>query len=83
MVQGATSNAGTTDYHWLEQNGWPQAITTEHETRMLGLLAMRTMLLPQKNLRNVEGWFHGRDIPLTGYEIHAGISEGPALEKPL
>lgn len=108
------SKTVATDYHWLEQNGWPQAIkrhlryggkllgicggfqmlgefihdpdgieTAESETRVLGLLAMRTTLLPQKTLRNAEGWFHGKDIPLTGYEIHAGISEGPALEKPL
>lgn len=50
----------------------------------LGLLAMETTLQTHKTLRRVNGvlaW--SPDIPVTGYEIHLGISEGTAFERPL
>ncbi len=51
----------------------------------LGLLTMTTTLHPQKRLRRVAGILAGLadDVPLEGYEIHCGVSEGPALAKPL
>jgi len=52
-------------------------------SRGLGLLAMQTTLAPTKRLRNQSGHLaFGDRAPVTGYEIHAGISEGPALAHP-
>ncbi len=48
----------------------------------LGLLDMTTTLYPEKHLANVTGRLTFNDAPVTGYEIHAGISEGPALKNP-
>jgi adenosylcobyric acid synthase len=51
----------------------------------LGLLDFETTLEPNKQLRNVEGVvFPGtpQEAPFTGYEIHMGVSRGPALERP-
>ena len=47
----------------------------------LGLLALTTELTAQKQLRNVRGHLLLGDAPIEGYEIHAGISQGPALER--
>lgn len=108
------SKTVASDFHWLEQKGWPKVIkrhlryggkllgicggfqmlgeyiydpggveTASGDIRALGLLAMHTTLMAHKTLRNVEGHFRGTNIPLKGYEIHAGISEGPALGTPL
>ncbi|WP_136255232.1 cobyric acid synthase [Onishia niordana] len=61
----------------------------------LGLLAMRTRMVAGKQLRNVCGTLvgtitatlsdtpAGEDVAVSGYEIHNGISEGPALDRPL
>ncbi|GAB4060425.1 cobyric acid synthase [Uliginosibacterium sediminicola] len=49
----------------------------------LGWLAMRTTLLPHKQLRNVAGKLSWCDAAFSGYEIHAGVSEGPALARPV
>lgn len=49
----------------------------------LGLLAMATELRAQKQLRNVIGRLRLDHAEVSGYEIHAGISEGEALENPL
>ncbi|QDX81556.1 cobyric acid synthase CobQ [Denitratisoma sp. DHT3] len=50
----------------------------------LGLLACETTLAREKRLHNVGGRLAlGEDTPLTGYEIHMGVSRGPALERPL
>ncbi|QFU02359.1 Cobyric acid synthase [Halomonas sp. THAF5a] len=53
----------------------------------LGLLAMRTRMVAGKRLRNVAGTLldapAGEVTPVRGYEIHNGISEGPALARPL
>ncbi|WP_028240828.1 cobyric acid synthase [Stutzerimonas azotifigens] len=48
----------------------------------LGLLDFSTELQAEKQLRNVAGalWLEG--APVSGYEIHAGVSRGPALDRP-
>ncbi|MCQ4296361.1 cobyric acid synthase [Pseudomonas stutzeri] len=48
----------------------------------LGLLDFETVLQVDKQLRNVTGRLLPEGVPLSGYEIHAGISSGPALERP-
>ena len=48
----------------------------------LGLLAFATELQAQKQLRNVSGRLTLEEAPLNGYEIHAGVTLGPALERP-
>lgn len=50
----------------------------------LGLLQMTTRLMPEKKLRESRGQLVCLDeSPLAeGYEIHCGISSGPALERP-
>jgi adenosylcobyric acid synthase len=45
----------------------------------LALLDMETTLERDKQLRNVRGRLAFGNAELTGYEIHAGISTGPAL----
>ncbi len=47
----------------------------------LGLLALNTELAADKQLRNVSGRLLLGDVAIQGYEIHAGISSGPALER--
>jgi adenosylcobyric acid synthase len=51
----------------------------------LNLLAFETTLKPDKQLRRVEGelLLGCQPVPVSGYEIHAGISTGPALAQPL
>ena len=49
----------------------------------LGLLAMTTELRAEKQLRNVHGRLRLDRAEVNGYEIHAGVSEGEALENPL
>jgi adenosylcobyric acid synthase len=48
----------------------------------LGLLDFDTILEDQKQLKLVSGNFVWDDSPVSGYEIHMGISTGPALNKP-
>ncbi|WP_299592666.1 cobyric acid synthase [uncultured Microbulbifer sp.] len=55
----------------------------------LGFLDYTTTLQPEKSLKNVTGLLCGEnlkplelDTPLKGYEIHCGISEGPAMNRP-
>jgi len=45
----------------------------------LGWLDMETTLRQHKQLRNATGTLAGTDVAVRGYEIHAGISGGPAL----
>jgi adenosylcobyric acid synthase len=47
----------------------------------LGLFDMRTELAAEKQLRNVTGHLSEQGIPVSGYEIHAGVTEGVALER--
>jgi len=49
----------------------------------LGWLDMETTLAAEKQLRNVAGRLAIGEVPVSGYEIHAGVSTGPALERPL
>lgn len=48
----------------------------------LGLLDYATVLEPEKQLRNVRGRLALDDLDVSGYEIHAGVSAGPALATP-
>ncbi len=48
----------------------------------LGWLALDTVLEPEKQLRNVRGRLALEDAEVGGYEIHAGVTTGPALENP-
>ncbi|NMY25182.1 cobyric acid synthase [Pseudomonas sp. WS 5021] len=47
----------------------------------LGLLAFSTTLEAEKQLRNVRGRLVLEEAPVSGYEIHAGVTRGPALEE--
>lgn len=47
-----------------------------------GLLNLETALEPEKQLRNVSGRLALDDAAVTGYEIHAGRTFGPALKSP-
>ncbi|NWG86295.1 MAG: cobyric acid synthase [Hydrogenophilaceae bacterium] len=49
----------------------------------LAYLAMQTTLEREKQLRNVRGRLSLDDAEVQGYEIHAGISEGPGLTRPV
>jgi len=51
--------------------------------RGLGLLAMETTLESTKQLRNVKGQLTLDQAVVSGYEIHAGITTGDALKRPL
>ena len=48
----------------------------------LGLLDMQTTLEENKQLTRVSGNLALDNAPVDGYEIHMGISTGPALDKP-
>ncbi|EPL14942.1 cobyric acid synthase [Pseudomonas sp. CF161] len=47
----------------------------------LGLLAFATELEAHKQLRNVRGHLTLENAAVSGYEIHAGVTTGPALER--
>ncbi|KPY96695.1 Cobyric acid synthase [Pseudomonas syringae pv. spinaceae] len=47
----------------------------------LGLLAMSTVLETEKQLRNVRGRLTLEGAEVSGYEIHAGVTTGAALEQ--
>lgn len=51
----------------------------------LGLLDLETTLEAEKQLRNVDGELRlgGHVAPVRGYEIHCGVSRGPALQQAL
>ncbi len=46
------------------------------------LLDLQTTLERDKQLHNVSGFMSQGNIPVTGYEIHAGVSSGAALQHP-
>ncbi|MDP1997333.1 MAG: cobyric acid synthase [Gallionella sp.] len=48
----------------------------------LGLLELSTTLAAEKQLRNVRGTLMLEGAPVSGYEIHAGVSAGRALQHP-
>ncbi len=47
-----------------------------------GFLDMETSLEPEKQLRNVRGRLAIGNAEVSGYEIHAGVTRGPALARP-
>ncbi|MDR5894075.1 cobyric acid synthase [Halomonas mongoliensis] len=49
----------------------------------LGLLEFETRMVAGKQLRNVSGRLLAEGVPIDGYEIHHGVSEGAALARPL
>ncbi|TFH87978.1 cobyric acid synthase [Billgrantia azerbaijanica] len=49
----------------------------------LGLLDLETRMVAGKQLRNVTGRLLPEAVPVAGYEIHNGVSEGAALARPL
>jgi len=48
----------------------------------LGLLDLETTLAPTKQLRLVTGRLVSGDAAVSGYEIHCGVSVGPAMARP-
>ena len=52
------------------------------ESQALGLLDMVTELTSDKRLEQVSGGCAFADAPVSGYEIHMGISSGEALSRP-
>ncbi len=54
------------------------------ETQGLNLLDFKTILEPKKQLKNVTGklMINKNEMSISGYEIHCGISQGDALNKP-
>jgi adenosylcobyric acid synthase len=52
------------------------------ESPGLGWLDLTTLLLPGKRLCNVSGRLRVEGARVRGYEIHAGRTHGPALERP-
>lgn len=48
----------------------------------LGYFEMHTQLYPEKVLRQQQGFLWDQVTPITGYEIHCGISQGAALNNP-
>lgn len=48
----------------------------------LGLLDVETTLETEKQLRRVSGVLAGNAAAVSGYEIHCGMSRGPALQRP-
>ncbi len=53
------------------------------ESPGLGWLDLETRLEPEKTLVNVRGHLHLEGAAVSGYEIHAGVSTGAALERPV
>ncbi|MHB0804949.1 cobyric acid synthase [Stutzerimonas nitrititolerans] len=51
------------------------------ESEGLGVLAFDTVLEAEKQLRNVRGRLCLEGAEVSGYEIHAGVSDGPALRQ--
>jgi adenosylcobyric acid synthase len=49
----------------------------------LGLLDFETVLAPEKTLRNVTGRLTLEEASVAGYEIHAGVTTGTALGRPV
>ena len=52
------------------------------QSKGLGFLEMSTTLTRQKQLTRCQGKLMLQDCPVSGYEIHAGITTGRALDRP-
>ncbi|MBF9043669.1 cobyric acid synthase [Rhodobacterales bacterium HKCCE4037] len=48
----------------------------------LGLLDVATTMTPKKTLTEVTATHAGTDLPVRGYEIHIGVTEGPDRARP-
>lgn len=48
----------------------------------LGLLDVETVMAPEKTVRNSSALSVDYDVPLSGYEIHMGRTEGPDCARP-
>ncbi len=65
---------------WLDD---PQGIEgPAGRVQGLGLLELTTTIGSEKTLQNVAGTLRPGGQPVSGYEIHQGVSKGPALERP-
>lgn len=61
----------------------PQALEGEAGSSPgLGWLHMETTLMPEKRLAQVQARLAFADAAVCGYEIHMGVSNGPALKRP-
>jgi adenosylcobyric acid synthase len=61
----------------------PQGLeSTPGDSPGLGLLNLQTTLEPEKQLLNVTARLTLEDIPVSGYEIHAGVTTGADLNRP-
>ena len=49
-------------------------------SQTLGFLDFETTLMPEKSLKNVQGYLKSNNAHVKGYEIHAGISKGNAFK---
>lgn len=56
---------------------------TAGTTTGLGWLAIETVLEPEKQLKRVAGTLCFDNAAVSGYEIHAGVTSGTGLSKPL
>jgi len=56
---------------------------TAGETKGLALLDVKTVLGGNKTLRPVEGRDLASDLPISGYEMHIGETDGLALANPM
>ncbi len=52
------------------------------EAEGLGLLDIETVMEPEKTVRNVTARSVHFDVPLSGYEIHLGVTSGPDCLRP-
>ncbi len=53
------------------------------EAEGLGLLDIETEMAPEKTVRNIEARSAEHGVPLSGYEIHLGLSHGPDCARPM
>jgi adenosylcobyric acid synthase len=52
------------------------------KTPGLGLLDIETEMAPEKTVRNSEAWSTEHDVPLAGYQIHLGVTQGTDCARP-
>ena len=53
------------------------------EAEGLGLLDVETRMIADKQVNETRGQCALSSAPVAGYEIHAGITEGPATDRPM
>ncbi|QDY70283.1 cobyric acid synthase [Qingshengfaniella alkalisoli] len=52
------------------------------ESAGLGFLDVETWMAGQKHVRQVSGTHCGTTVPINGYEIHMGVTNGPDCDRP-